>query len=483
MKKQLSPEKKARQKEKEAKELSRLQKEKAKSKPASYMAYLLIICTVIFLADELCSNLEANMKTILATIFYQPIFGPEEAVAKMNLFAFIPYYFFAWAFLYKPLADRFGRKPFIVINTIGMGLGMVIVGLATNIPVYLIGSVFITFFTPHDMQAVYIMESAPERHRAKYYSVSKAIAALGVMLLPILRNLFVAGSDASQWQWRWVYLIPSIVAFAIAIVSAFFLRETDAFLDMRIRQLTMSEEEKEAALQNKKQVEQSRGGLLSGLKYIFQNRQLKWLALALGIITIGGNIGTNYEPMLTFGYARHLLRTGASLDEAKTTAALLFVNRALILFPVGSALIQFAQGFISDRAGRKKTSLIVLAVCIGSFLLSYFGALQVWSPYLVGFLTGITAGGCVAANDSISLMVAESTPTNLRSSTSAAFPILSGMLSLFGIVLSTALQNIFGDIHIGLILLLLAVPGFTLGLFILMTRTKETMGTNLNEIQ
>ena len=105
-----------------------------------------------------------------------------------------------------------------------------------------------------------------------------------------------------------------------------------------------------------------------------------------------------------------------------------------------------------------------------------------WNVYLVGIFTGITAGALVATNDSVNLMVAESTPTNLRSSTAAAFPIISGVLSLLGMFLCTGLQNIFGDIHIGLILLLMAVPPFVVGLALLMFKTRETKGANLEEL-
>ena len=40
-----------------------------------------------------------------------------------------------------------------------MGLGMVLVGIATNIPVYLIGACVIGFFIPHDMQATYLLST------------------------------------------------------------------------------------------------------------------------------------------------------------------------------------------------------------------------------------------------------------------------------------------------------------------------------------
>ena len=146
------------------------------------------------------------------------------------------------------LSDRFGRKLFLVINTLGMGFGLLLIGITTNIPVYLIGTVVINFFTPHDMQAVYVLETAPAKHRAKLYSMVKAVATIGMMLIPLLRDTFM-GDDTSGW--RTVYLVCAAFAAVAALIALFLVRESDVFLDERIAYLRMSDTEK-AALKAKK---------------------------------------------------------------------------------------------------------------------------------------------------------------------------------------------------------------------------------------
>ena len=88
----------------------------------------------------------------------------------LDIVSFIAIPFQALSIFYKPLSDRFGRKIFLVINTLGMSLGM-----SHNLALYVVGAVIIFFFVPHDMQVVYVMESAPAKHPAKIYSTVKCI--------------------------------------------------------------------------------------------------------------------------------------------------------------------------------------------------------------------------------------------------------------------------------------------------------------------
>ena len=46
-------------------------------------------------------------------------------------------------------------------------------------------------FIPNDVQVMYIMESAPEQHRAKLCSMTKTIAYIGVAGIPFLRMAFM----------------------------------------------------------------------------------------------------------------------------------------------------------------------------------------------------------------------------------------------------------------------------------------------------
>ena len=92
----------------------------------------------------------------------------------LDIVSFIAIPFQALSIFYKPLSDRFGRKIFLVINTLGMSLGMLMIALSHNLALYVVGAVIIFFFVPHDMQVVYVMESAPAKHRAKIMHCKKA---------------------------------------------------------------------------------------------------------------------------------------------------------------------------------------------------------------------------------------------------------------------------------------------------------------------
>ena len=77
------------------------------------------------------------------------------------------------------------------------------------------------------MQAVYIYESTPAKHRAKIYSIIKGMATLGMFLIPFLRNLFITETDQSGW--RFVYIIPGIIGLAVSIAALFLVRESPSW--------------------------------------------------------------------------------------------------------------------------------------------------------------------------------------------------------------------------------------------------------------
>ena len=114
-----SPEKRQ---DKEKRELERLKCEQARPKGSGYMIYFIMIITVIYIADEVTSQIGTPMQTILADQIFAPVFGAEYAVVRMSTLGMITVVFGILAFLYKPLSDRLGRKIFPVINTLVWGL-------------------------------------------------------------------------------------------------------------------------------------------------------------------------------------------------------------------------------------------------------------------------------------------------------------------------------------------------------------------------
>ena len=266
-----TPRKTEKRHQKEARELARLEKHRAKPKAHGYLYYMMFIICIIYIADEITSQIGTQMQSVLSQALFAPVFGEDMALARMSALGTVSIIGSALAMLYKPLSDRFGRKLFLVINTLGMGFGLLLIGITTNIPVYLIGVVVINFFTPHDMQAVYILETAPAKHRAKIYAIVKAVATAGMMIIPLLRDTFMGDSTSG---WRSVYLGCAVFAAAAALIALLLVRESDVYLDERIAYLRMNDAER-AAQKAKKDGGGAQGGLISAFKCVFKHKQLR----------------------------------------------------------------------------------------------------------------------------------------------------------------------------------------------------------------
>lgn len=463
--------------EKKQKEIARWEKEKAKPQGRGYMAYFILLITLVYIADEVVSHLGTQMQTVIASQVFAPIVGEEFAVARMSALGSVTMIGMVLAFFYRPLSDRFGRRPFLILNTLGMGVGTLAIALATNIPVYLVGATLCTFFTPHDMQMVYIQECAPAKHRAKMYSIVKAISTLAIFMIPLLRQIFIPGTDLTNW--RYVYIIPAALAIIAAVIAFMGIRESDAFIDTRLRQLRMTEEEKAEAKAKKQNVEN--GGFFKAFRYIFSHKQLRWLVIVNLCMMLGVVITTNYEAIMTNGYAQQFLAQGINLESARAEANV-FVTQALMLFSLGSAIFQLFPGFLADKFGRKPAAVLTSAVTLVSFLVFSFGSTNAWNPYIVGFFCGATIGCYWATGDTIGLMISESTPTTLRSSVLTVLTIFVTLGSVVSSIIFMVLTNIMGDAVISICCLALAIPGFTLGLLLLWIKAKETKGVDMSNV-
>jgi MFS family permease len=466
------------QKQREAKEITRLERELDKPGGHGYIFYLIFIICIVYITDEVATQVGTQMQMVIAQALFAPIFGYEVAVARMSLVGMVSLIAMPLAFLYKPLSDRYGRKIFLVINTLGMGIGLLLISVSTGIPVYLMGSFTVSFFIPHDIQAIYILESVPSKRRATFFAGIKAIATLGLFLIPLMRH-FVMGEDISLW--RGVFLIPAIIAVLVAIIALFAVRETTPFIKKRLEFLHMSDEERNA-IKKDKSAEKAQGGLIQAVKFVWHHKQIKWLLLAGGFMMWGVTMTTNYETIMTYGYAGDLLADGMAFEQAHSTV-LPVITQALFLFPLGSAAFQFIQGFMADKFGRKPTVIIMCIICLASFVSFYFGANSGWHPSLIGFLCGGAVGSYWAANDIAGkLMCSESTPTNLRVSVLTVQPIAILLFAIVPAILGTVIANIVGDVYLGIISIVIAVPGMLIGMLIVMFKTRETMGVDLEAI-
>ncbi len=480
MKKQLTVEQLQRQKAKETKEIAKWEKEKTRPKNKYYLWYLLFIIAVIYIVDEVATHIDTQMKAEIRASIFTPVFG-DRSTGIMDIIGAMSFLSFIIVIFYKPLADKYGRKTFLFINTLGMSIGMGLMLTANNIALYIVASTVILFFTPHDMQLVYVMETVPEKHRGKIYFAIKSIATLGVLLIPLMRKVFMHNTS----EWRMVYLVPAIVGMIIAAIALLFARETDTFIDHRLSYLKMTDEERSDQLKQK-QIETAQGGLIPALKFVWKHKQLRWLFIIIALNVTGMLITFQYQLIMADGYANAYISSGVYQDytQAYNAAGVGPVTIALFMFPVGSAVFQCISGLFADKLGRKPASVIMVVSTIVSFILFFIASKFAWSPYIVGLLCGITIGSYWASGDIMgSMMISESSPTNLRSSILAAQSVAQAVILVPAFILSTTLITVLGNENVSLITLGLSVPGMIGALVALVAKVKETKGVDLATVR
>ena len=477
--KELSPEKQQKAALRKQREIAKWEKEKARPKRSTYLIYMVFLICLVYITDEVASQICVQMKTEIAGDLFAK-FGDKSLSTRGSL-ELLSYPCIAISLFYKTLSDRYGRRLFLVVNTFGMALGMTLIFLSGNIPLYIVGYCVISFFVPHDMQVVYIMETAPAKNRARIYSLVRAVATLGAMLIPLLRRVYMH----DQSQWRMVFLIPAIIGLVASFLALILSRETDAFIDSRLKYLRMSEEEIRAE-KAAKDVKNAQGGFFSALKFAMRRKQLRWLYILMAFHNLGFIITMNYQPMLSYGYAGHLVASGGAktIDDALNTVASGSgeVTQALFLFAVGSAVFQFIVGFISDKLGRKPAGAIMSAMTLTTLLAFTFGAKLAWAPWFVGFMTGACVGSFWSVGDINVMMMSESSPTNLRSSVASSAYVIQALGTVVGMAILLPVLGALGDSVISTVVLCISAPGILIGLLLVLTKTHETKGTDLDTV-
>lgn len=456
-----SPAARAARKQRELSEAARRQRQLDKKRPPYYLAYLLVVLSIVYIVDEISSNMGSSLKSEVVTDFFVRGRGMElnQGIALFDTMS-IPLYMTMIAMpFYKALADRFGRKPFLVINTLGMGVGLAVCMVSGSPIVYLLGMLIVNFFMYNDIQVVYVMENAPERSRAKLTALTKAVGLLGVALIPFLRDVFM-GNDGSQW--RKVFGIPAALGIVVGLAAIFLMGETPVFLRKRLDYLNMSDEERETqAKEQKKAADQSKGGVGRALKFMVRHRQIRAVAICGIVFAIATGVTGYYEPIMK--------------TSGMTTG---LITKAMYFNTVCYALITAVSGFIIDGLGRKKSAVLLSILAFlgltGFVLSARFGL----SPAIVGLAYGIFQGGLWSVSDMLCLLVAgESSPTHLRAS------VMATMSLVFG--LGTALANgviiigmLFVD-SIGLLSLCVCAPFMIISIILLITQVHETRDVDL----
>ena len=456
--------------QKEKKEIVRLNKMKNRNMGSKYFFVLLLLIAIVNILDEVTSNLTVTVQSSFVTEFFvnNPFMGKyysyEDGLAFHSGIGVFTYVLGIFTPFYKELADKWGRKPLFVISTLGMAFGLLVIHLSSSYIMFLVGFAIISFFMGHDIQIIYILEEAPNKHRAKIYSFLKSFGILGVILIPTLRDILM-GDDATKW--REIFLVPAIIGFAAVALVIAFARDTKVFISERIEYLSRPLEQRQAEKAIKKQqkeAQRNQSGVFNGVKYIFSNKDTKMLIIAHIIFDAA-------MPAIALYFESSMHRAGMSTSN---------ITKALFMVPVIYATITFLSGFVADKLGRKVTVTFFSTTCVVGYVLFVVGILNSWNPYLVGSLAGLYQGSYWIGRDYMNVMMTEKVPTDIRASVVGA----EGLLVIIGLAVGY-LTTIIGmtAMPIWWACLVVSIPTVSLAAIIFTLKVKETKGANLDEIE
>lgn len=444
----------------EAKTLKELNRLETKAKKPTRWFHLFLVSFVIlclaYVIDEIASNINNIVQTDVLNTFFNGSEGYSKYLIITTLCSGISFF----TFFYKALSDRFGRKAFLVINTIGLSIGMFICFLSKNVVLYSLGLVVMYFFTPCDIQVVYILETANPKKRALYLSIAKAIATLGIILVPSLRTW---ATSLGTNTWNYVFLIPACIGLVVGFICLLFVRESPAFIESRTAILKEKLENGGKELSKDKKLENAEGGIIAAIKFMVKRKPLMWLffiALIYSISVVG---------VLNFGFM---------ISDAGSES-----NTALIVYPISCAILQVVIGFLADILGRKKASIIAGALTFVGIILFTSGS----HHHFPGVITGIALGSFVAGYYSIldmtTVMCSEESPTNLRSSIMSLIGVASSIGSFIPVALLVLIGIIAPKANLMICVICMVVPSILAGTILLMIFVPETYHNSLTQFK
>ena len=465
MKKEIN---RARVEEKEAKELLHRRKQLERLSKAFSLPVVLLLLLLVAFVDEIATASNAQVQSsVVNEFFVQPMnVSYNEGIAMLSGFMGVSSILMFIVPFYKTLADKFGRRIFLALNVVGMGVGLLICGLSRSVVVYVIGASLISFFIQHDMQIIYLYEIVPSDRRATIYGFVKALANISIVAVPLLRR-FAMHDDPALW--RNVFLVPAFGAFAIAILIFIGVKESRLFLEQRTAWLEQPFEERhpvrtEKTENTRNQPKEQKTGMIAGMKHLFKEKQLFSILLVTCMFAMVSPCIYQYVESIMYDFG---------METANIT-------KALMLYPFLYAMIVALAGFLSDRIGRKKIIVFSGIMTILGFAAFNISALLHASPYLVGFFYGLFLGCWWTCVDFTNMMSAESAPTYNRGSVAGAanlIALLCGFLGYAGTIVAPLLFK-----HIGFGYMTVAIPFVIAGISIMAARVRETKGVDLNSV-
>lgn len=297
-------------------------------------------------------------------------------------------------FLFSPfwgqMSDHYGRRPILLICILGMGLGMLVLGLAKTLPLLFVGRLLGGFFGANiSVASAYIADVTPIEKRSRGMALIGFAFGMGFLFGPALGGLLSQTSGG--------YGTGALVAFGLScfnIILAFFL----------LKEPVLSEEQRVA---NRNKFDR---------KLFRKVFSVKPVALGIGLFFIVTMGMAQLETVFGLFIKRKFL-----LDSFH--AGMLLTLVALVM-----GATQGALGRLSDKFGEKKLIRFGQVVMVFSLLVVGIGFSL---PLFIVFLLTYTLGFSIS-NPSINTLVSKHAPAGMQGATMGFYQAAGSLGRMLG---------------------------------------------------
>ena len=249
-------------------------------------------------------------------------------------------------------ADRYGRKPLLMVSAVLFTVSAVGTGLFSDFTLFniarFVGGVGIGVASA--LAPMYIAEVSPAEIRGRMVSLNQMTIVLGILAAQIVNMLLARDTSVAveqawnvEWGWRWMFWAETLPA-GLFLVMSFFIPESPVYLRLRGERLEVRGERLE--VRGKRSEVQQSNSLTSHLSLLTSKNFRRVLVLGLVIAVFQQWCGTN----VIFNYAQEIfVGAGFNVDG-------MFIN--IVITGIANVVFTFVALYTIEKWGRRTLMLI-----------------------------------------------------------------------------------------------------------------------------